>query len=230
MRLWHHDLLPYLPRTQLLSQWRELNSIFAKEDKHVLINYIYEYDKLHLYLYTDMVISEMVNRGYNIRSYEKMNTYFSELDKINSIQDNDIFKNHHNKTYLQICYFNLKEKFIRGQKDYTKEQFKALQNYYNSIMKGWLIMSKSFEHELDIALLADTLHSKQCKKFHYPIIDNNCQYACNHYHHNEMLALSNRVSEAQKQTKYYKKAKEVYELCEGMNTNKIIKLIKTIMD
>ena len=28
MRLWRIDLIPYLPRTQLLAQWRELNSIF----------------------------------------------------------------------------------------------------------------------------------------------------------------------------------------------------------
>jgi len=134
MRLWHHDLLPYLPRTQLLSQWRELNSIFAKEDKHVLINYIYDYDKIDLYLYTKLVINQFHKRGFKIRSFEKMNNYFSDMEVI-EIQ-NELFYNHHNKTYLQICYFNLKEKFIRGQKDYTKEQFKALQDYYNSIMKG----------------------------------------------------------------------------------------------
>ena len=134
MRLWHHDLLPYLPRTQLLSQWRELNSIFAKEDKHVLINYIYDYDKIDLYLYTKLVINEFHKRGFKIRSFEKMNNYFLDMEVV-EIQ-NSLFYNHHNKTYLQICYFNLKEKFIRGQKDYTKEQFKALQNYYNSIMKG----------------------------------------------------------------------------------------------
>lgn len=45
MRLWHTDLTPYLPKSQLLAQWRVLNSIFVKEDKHVLINYIYEYPK-----------------------------------------------------------------------------------------------------------------------------------------------------------------------------------------
>ena len=134
MRLWHHDLLPYLPRTQLLSQWRELNSIFAKEDKHVLINYIYDYDKIDLYLYTKLVINEFHKRGFKIRSFEKMNNYFLDMEVV-EIQ-NSLFYNHHNKTYLQICYFNLKEKFIRGQKDYTKEQFKALQDYYNSIMKG----------------------------------------------------------------------------------------------
>lgn len=38
MRLWHIDLIPYLPKTQLISQWRELNSVFKKQNKHILIN------------------------------------------------------------------------------------------------------------------------------------------------------------------------------------------------
>jgi len=40
MRLWHYELIPYLQKIQLLAQWRELNSIFAKEQACV--------DKLHL--------------------------------------------------------------------------------------------------------------------------------------------------------------------------------------
>ncbi len=72
MRLWHIDVIAYLPKGQLLSQWRELNSIFAKEDQHILINYIYEYPKEDLYLYTEKVMAEMKKRGgYQIRTYEK---------------------------------------------------------------------------------------------------------------------------------------------------------------
>ena len=43
MRLWHKDLIPYLPKQQLLGQWRELNSIYVKQNRHILINFIYEY-------------------------------------------------------------------------------------------------------------------------------------------------------------------------------------------
>ena len=45
MRLWHYKLIKegLLPDSQLLAQWRELNSIYVKEDKHILINYIYRY-------------------------------------------------------------------------------------------------------------------------------------------------------------------------------------------
>lgn len=91
-------------------------------------------------------------------------------------------------------------------------------------------MVKNFREELDIALLADVLHSKHCTKPHFEHIVLNNGAICNHHHHNAMVASSKLIGEAQKTSLYYKKAKEVYELCEGMNTNNIIKLIKTIMD
>ncbi|WP_286923139.1 MULTISPECIES: pyrimidine dimer DNA glycosylase/endonuclease V [Lysinibacillus] len=133
MRLWHVDLLKYLPKGQLLSQWRELNSIFAKEDKHILINYIYEYSKIDLYVYTEKVIKEMKNRGYQIRSYEKMNKYFEHLESVKHVKP---FKNHHDNEYLQICYYNLKEKFIRGQKDFEVNMYNNLCRYVNNIFKN----------------------------------------------------------------------------------------------
>ncbi|WP_010289496.1 pyrimidine dimer DNA glycosylase/endonuclease V [Kurthia massiliensis] len=126
MRLWHTDIIPFLPKGQLLSQWRELNSIFAKEDKHVLINYIYDYPKADLRAYTDLIIQEMKARGYNIRSYEKMERYFADVEPTVVAHP---FARDHDDTYLEICYFNLKEKFIRGQKDYEAAQFEALDQY-----------------------------------------------------------------------------------------------------
>ena len=59
MRLWHYKLIPYLPKSQLLAQWRELNSIFKKQDKHILINYIYEYPREDLYKYSYIVLNEL---------------------------------------------------------------------------------------------------------------------------------------------------------------------------
>lgn len=53
MRLWHIDLIPYLPKSQLIAQWRELNSIYAKQDRRILINYIYEYNRHYLKAYSD---------------------------------------------------------------------------------------------------------------------------------------------------------------------------------
>lgn len=130
MRLWHVDLIEYLPKGQLLSQWRELNSVFAKEDRHVLINYIYDYPKDDLYLYTEKVMGEMKKRGYKIRAFEKMNAYFEDLHEV---EEKAIYKDHHNDEYLQICYYNLKEKFIRGQKDYEAEMYEKLHVYMKKL-------------------------------------------------------------------------------------------------
>ena len=135
MRLWHYELIPYLPKSQLLAQWRELNSIYAKEDRHVLINYIYEYPKSDLLKYTELVLAEMRGRGVNIRTFDKMERYFEGVEA-EAIPVP--YARHHDNTYLTICYYNLFEKFLRGQKDYTKEQFEALQQYY----------SKKIDHSL----------------------------------------------------------------------------------
>ena len=79
MRLWHIDLIPYLPKSQLLAQWRELNSIYAKQDKHILINYIYNYPKEFLKTYSDRVIIEMERRHIKIREMAKYNIFLKML-------------------------------------------------------------------------------------------------------------------------------------------------------
>ena len=126
MRLWHYEVLPFLPKSQLLAQWRELNSIFAKEDKHVLINYIYEYPKSDLLSYTELVLTEMRRRGFNIRTFDKMERYFEGVDAVHVPTP---YARHHDDVYLTICYYNLYEKYIRGQKDYDDALFQQLHAY-----------------------------------------------------------------------------------------------------
>lgn len=128
MRLWHIDLIPYLPKSQLLAQWRELNSIFKKEDKHVLINYIYNYSKEYLYYYSNKVINEMTYRGYKIKSWSNYNTYFVNIYHSSL----DLIFEEHNTEYLKICYYNLKEKYIRGQKDFDIHTWIKLRNFINN--------------------------------------------------------------------------------------------------
>ena len=76
MRLWHYKLISLLPKSQLLAQWRELNSIFKKQDRHILINYVYDYPKDCLQVYADMVINEMTMRGYKVKSMDNYHSYF----------------------------------------------------------------------------------------------------------------------------------------------------------
>ena len=122
MRLWHYKLIPYLPKGQLIAQWRELNSIYKKQDNHILINYIYKHESAYLYTYSLMVISEMENRGYKINKWENFNNYFKEIPPIQKT----VYYPEHNDQYLVICYYNLLEKFLRGQADYDCEKMENL--------------------------------------------------------------------------------------------------------
>lgn len=137
MRLWHYALLPYLPNSQIVAQWRELNSIFKKQDKHILINYVYDYPKKDLQVYSDKVIEEMGRRGIQIRSltkyllyfdfpnYQEMYTHFACGIDTEHIP----FRNHHTERYLVQCFYNLQEKYDRGQKDFSKNQYTSLERY-----------------------------------------------------------------------------------------------------
>ena len=142
MRLWHYELIHYLPKSQLLAQWRELNSIFKNQPKHILINYVYEYPKEDLYTYTLIVIKEMNLRDYKINNLQNMQQYFNLefgyfLSLISGLDHIDIsikpFKNHHNFNYLQQCFYNLEEKYERGQADFSKEQYEALNHVFYKI-------------------------------------------------------------------------------------------------
>lgn len=113
MRLWHKDLIPVLPRTQLIAQWRELNCIFSKQPNHILINYVYNYPKGVLKHYADLVVEEFNCRGYKINKWDNYNKYFDGVDEINeNFKEHDIL-------YLTMCKYNLYEKYLRGQKDFT---------------------------------------------------------------------------------------------------------------
>lgn len=125
MRLWHVDLIKYLPDPQLLAQYRELNSIYVKQDKHILINYIYDYDKEYLLWYSDKVIEEMRVRGFKIKTLDNYNNYFAGIAKGRT----PLKYPEHNKRYLKQCYMNLQEKFDRGQKGFTPEIYEKLWNF-----------------------------------------------------------------------------------------------------
>ena len=132
MRLWHYELIHYLPKSQLLAQWRELNSIFKNQPKHILINYVYEYPKNDLKVYACMVIEEMTSRGFKINSRANFEAYFGD-ELLPAPIDGKLFRNHHNFNYLQQCFYNLEEKYERGQADFSKEQYEALSHVFYKI-------------------------------------------------------------------------------------------------
>lgn len=129
MRLWHKDLIEVLPRQQLLGQWRELNSIYKKQDKHILINFVYDYANGHLYGYSSLVIYEMNKRGYKI-NLDNFNKYFKRLNYVIPLP---VFKEKMNDRYLKQCLYNLQEKYDCG--GITQEEWDKIYEKFGYLLK-----------------------------------------------------------------------------------------------
>ena len=113
IRLWHYELIPYLPRQQLLSQWRECcciarNIAVNGTPNHLLVNKIMDYPIEHFIAYTTLVNQEMQKRGYKCDASRF--TKWLEWDAF-KILKNEIFEDWHNERYLQQCLYNLQEKY-----------------------------------------------------------------------------------------------------------------------
>lgn len=121
MRLWHKNLIPYLPKQQLLGQWRELNSIYKRQNRHILINFVYEHNPVMLYYYSILVLREMKKRKYMIKNLNNICDFFGlfkdvimeDID-IANIDIDSIYPDKMNDRYLRQCYYNLEEKYDCG--------------------------------------------------------------------------------------------------------------------
>ena len=116
MRLWHKDLVKYLPRLQLMSQWRECCCI-AKNitekgtPNHILVNKIMDYPIDHFMTYCNLVAKEMCNRGYKCNSTRLTKWTKQLVNKYTLVSSDDLFSEWHNDRYLNQCIINLQEKF-----------------------------------------------------------------------------------------------------------------------
>lgn len=119
MRLWHKDLISYLPSQQLLGQWRECcciarNIAVVGNPNHLLVNKIMDYPIDHFLYYAGMVYRAMINRGYKC-DWSKFEKYglCTKDGRIRCSQDL-LFVGWHNDRYLKQCYCNLEEKYDCG--------------------------------------------------------------------------------------------------------------------
>ena len=126
MRLWHKDLIPVLPRQQLLGQWREC-CLIAKSlaetgtPNHLLVNKITDYEPKHFYNYCRLVCEEMQQRGYKVNAQAVQLWLDMITDCSHEFVPNDeLFFGWHTDEYLKICYYNLKEKFLCGGIPYSE--------------------------------------------------------------------------------------------------------------
>lgn len=117
MRIWDFRLLPYLPELQFKGQLRELVAIMRDwrdkgETNHILINRVMEYPKSHLTYY--FILYDCIYfRRYGTK-HEKYLLEFIDFSKdCKKIDRYDkIFEGWHNKTYLDICMYNILEKHL----------------------------------------------------------------------------------------------------------------------
>lgn len=139
MRLWHYQLVPFLPRQQLLSQWRECvciaKSIHEKgTPNHILVNKIIDYPISEFNNYCNIILSEMIRRGYKVNkaSIQKLRDYVG-FEVNNQSKYDHPFCWWHTPRYLDQCMSNLEEKYDCG--GVTEEEWDELCAGYYMIMK-----------------------------------------------------------------------------------------------
>ena len=127
MRLWHKELISVLPRAQLVAQWRELSAIVSNiktknTPNHILVNKIMDYSYDHFITYAKLVREEMNRRGYQTRNNVWEKIISIKLDW-KEIEFDKLYLNWMDRQYLNICYYNLLEKYLFGgieEKDWQK--------------------------------------------------------------------------------------------------------------
>lgn len=135
MRLWHKDLIPYLPELQFKGQLREMVAILHDLKRkgttnHLLINRIMEYPKADFYGFFLEYAVEYKKR-YGIRPKQtKEFVDFGEHDFALFP-----FARWHTKEYLRVCMANLYEKhfFSIGKSRITDEEWERLCEGYKKI-------------------------------------------------------------------------------------------------
>ncbi|MFC2949798.1 TIGR02328 family protein [Virgibacillus sediminis] len=124
MRLWHEQLIPYLPRQQLLGQHRECCALRGKGwgKPHATVNYIFNHSPYRLFLYHREIMMEMDKRGYRhdplwddpyYRGKNSPNhTEASLYQKETKLKISFPIYPEHNKSYLAECLANLHSKGV----------------------------------------------------------------------------------------------------------------------
>lgn len=140
IRIWHYALLPYLPDTQFKGQLCELVAIMHDwRDKgktnHLLINRAMEYPKSELYTYFLLYMSwykERYGKWIDCKEFAEFADY--KCKDVQTTNEIGLFEGWHNDTYLNICLWNLYEKYLAvGKSRVTDEEWGRLCEGYKLI-------------------------------------------------------------------------------------------------
>ena len=131
MRLWHVELLPYLPDMQFKGQLRELIAIMHDwrdkgQTNHLLINEVMYYPKTELTKYF-LIYREEYYKRYGKTISDKYSLEFQHFAPAAVYWSDRVFEYWHDKAYLRICMANLYEKFLgRGKNKVTQAEWERL--------------------------------------------------------------------------------------------------------
>ena len=128
MRIYHHKLIPVLPRQQLIHTHRIVCSLRGKNwgKKSTNTNYIFRYSWEYLYNYHILIMNEMKKRNYKPNPiwtdyyYRGKNCKAMNQDFITKLRNKKNYKEH-NKKYLIYCCEILKIK-IQDNKNYDENE------------------------------------------------------------------------------------------------------------
>jgi len=114
IRLWHYQMIPVLPRLQLLGQHRECAALRGNGwgRKHSTVNYVFRHSYEMLYNYHLKVMDEMKKRGYCPNPSWMEYTYRGQSAAPVSLaitprQNIDNMYTEHDERYLTSCLKNL---------------------------------------------------------------------------------------------------------------------------
>lgn len=118
MRLWHEDMIQFLPTPQLLGQHRECCALRGNGwgRKHSTVNYVFDYSPYKLFQYHQLIMDEMKRRNYKVTTdwldghYRGMKC--EPYEKLDTVPLSSPIYPEHGDRYLQECVDNLAEKGI----------------------------------------------------------------------------------------------------------------------
>ncbi len=120
MRLWHQDLIPYLPKDRVNGQHRECCGMRGKGwgRRHSVVDYVFTYSIMRLYYYHMLIMKEAVDRGINIDpiwydpNYRgKILGFDMNIDRHEPYPIGKVYREH-DDAYMVECIENLKQKGI----------------------------------------------------------------------------------------------------------------------
>lgn len=119
MRLWHQELIPTLPREQLLAQHRECCALRGNGwgRKHSVVDYVFSHSRERLFAYHMLVMDEMARRGYSVAPEWRDVRYLGRglpMDgRLRPRRFGPRIYREHDEHYLAECLKNLRRKGVK---------------------------------------------------------------------------------------------------------------------